>query len=106
MPVAAWAGIAAAAPMLSLDGDGDGGAAPLPPPKRPPQGHSEAPGQKRTVIVATPAGPPSRAPASAQSSARTAPTSRSVWACGGGGYTADRSSLPDDWSKLLSPGSD
>ena len=33
---------AAAAPMLSEDGDGDGGAAPR---KRPRQGHSEAPGR-------------------------------------------------------------
>ena len=53
---------AATAPMLCEDGDRDGGAAPW---KRPRQDHSEAPGQRRRVTVATPAGPPPRAPASA-----------------------------------------
>ena len=62
---------ASAALMLSEDGDGDGGTAPL---KRPRLDHSAALGQKRRVTVATPAGPPPHAPASAQSSARTAPT--------------------------------
>ena len=81
---------AAAAPMLCEDGDGDGGAAPQ---KRPRQDRSEAPGQRRRGAVATPAGPPPAPPASAQSSARTAPTSYSVWAVGGGGHTADSSSL-------------
>ena len=86
---------AATAPMLCQDGNRDGGAALW---KRPRQGHSEAPGQKRTLMVATFAGPPPRAPAIAQSSTRTAPTSHGVWARGGGGYTPDRSSLSDDRS--------
>ena len=60
--------------MPSEDGDGDGGAAAR---KQPRQGHSQAPGQKRRVPVATPAGPPPRTPASTQSSTKTAPTSHS-----------------------------
>ena len=88
--------------MLSEDGDGDGGVAAW---KRPRQGHSEARGQKGGMTMATPAGLPPRAPASAQSSARTAPTSRSVWARGGGGYAVNKSSLSNDWSELLNPGS-
>ena len=87
MPAAvAVAASAAAAPMLCEDGDGYGGAAPW---KWPRQGGSEALGQRCRAAVATPAGPPPRALANAQSSATTAPTSCSVWALGGGGYAAD-----------------
>ena len=92
---------AAASPMLCEDEDGT-----VAPRKRPHQDRSEAPGRRRQVAVAAPASPPPHAPASAQSSARTAPTSGRVWAVGGGAYTADNSSHSDDWSALLSPGSD
>ena len=85
---------AAASPMLCEDRDS--GVAPW---KWPRQDRSEAPGRRRQVAVATAASPLPRAPASAQSSA---PTNGSVWAVGGRGYTADSSSLSDDWSALLS----
>ena len=103
MPAAVAAGAStAAAPMLAKDSNGGGGADPR---KRPREGRSEALGQRSWVAVVRPAGPPPRAPASAQSSARKAPTSRSAWAMGGGCYAADNSSTSDDWSELLSPGS-
>ena len=72
----------AAARMLCEGRDGNGRVAPW---KRPQEGHPKARGQRRRVAVATPTGPPPRAPASTQSSARTAPTSCTVWAVGGGG---------------------
>ena len=73
--------------------------------KRPRQGHSEAPGQRRHVAVVRPASPPARAPARDQPGARTTPTGRNAWAATGGGYAADTSSMTDDLAERLSPGS-